>query len=105
MTAGSVEAKTRIAELQAELNALKQEKARMSDQTNAAEATSQQMAQVIEVAKRKVEKQQTKLKATTARSQRRFAHPLCVLLLNTGAIKISNKRLAHSGEVVSHGDR
>jgi predicted nucleic acid-binding Zn-ribbon protein len=77
MTAGSVEATARIAELQAELNALKQEKVHMSDKSNAAEATTQHMSQVIEIAKRKVEKQQTKLKATTARSQRRYVSPLC----------------------------
>jgi uncharacterized coiled-coil protein SlyX len=72
------------AQLQAELDKLRKENGELGSRCAAAEATAEQMSQVIDTAKRKVDKQQAKLKTITMRSQKRCASPLLVTMAPSG---------------------
>lgn len=63
------------AKLQQELTSLRQSNRDLSSQCAAAAESAAEMTEVIEAAKRKVERQQSKLKSTTTRSQKRCAAP------------------------------
>ena len=68
---GTIAGASEVSKLRAELQELRSERQRLADQSGAAAATSQELDRLVEAAKRKVDKQQAKLRTTTARSQRR----------------------------------